>query len=209
MSKEEKKSGLSRRDFMKGLGVGVIGTSALISSVSKCAPEKPGPHGSVIRGPGKEIIVLTINREKMVLEVEPRTTLLDALRDQLGFTGSKRVCDRGQCGACTVIMNGETVLACTMLAVDAEGTKIETVEGLADGDKLHPVQESFVQHDAMQCGFCSPGFIMSSVALLRSNANPTWEEIKHGVSGNLCRCGTYPHIFVAVDEAAKKMRKGG
>ena len=144
-----------------------------------------------------------------MLEVEPRTTLLDALRDQLGFTGSKRVCDRGQCGACTVIMNGETVLACTMLAVDAEGTKIETVEGLADGDKLHPVQESFVQHDAMQCGFCTPGFIMSSMALLRSNANPTWEEIKHGVSGNLCRCGTYPHIFVAVDEAAKKMRKGG
>ena len=209
MSKDEKQSGLSRRDFMKGLGVGVIGSSALLSSVTKCTPEKPGPHGSVIRGPGLETIVLTINGSKMVLKVEPRVTLLDAIRDRLGFTGTKRVCNRGQCGACTILLNGQTVLSCSMLAVDADGAQIETIEGLAEGERLHPVQEGFVKHDAMQCGFCTSGFIMSSVALLRTNKNPSLEEIKEGVCGNLCRCGTYPHIFAAVDEAAKKMRKGG
>ncbi|RPI01601.1 MAG: (2Fe-2S)-binding protein, partial [Calditrichaeota bacterium] len=117
--------------------------------------------------------------------------------------------NKGQCGACTVILNGRTVLACSMLAIDADGATIETVEGLEVDGQLHPLQQAFVNNDALQCGFCTPGFIMSAVALLRKNPEPSREEIKKGVSGNLCRCGTYPHVFKAVDEAAKTLKKGG
>jgi xanthine dehydrogenase YagT iron-sulfur-binding subunit len=136
-------------------------------------------------------------------------TLLDVIRDRLDYTGTKRVCNRGECGACTIILDGKTILACSMFALDADGAEIETVEGLADGDQLHPIQESFVKHDALQCGFCTSGFIVSSKALLNENPSPTMDEIKKGISGNLCRCGTYPNIFKAVDEAAKNMQKGG
>jgi aerobic-type carbon monoxide dehydrogenase small subunit (CoxS/CutS family) len=209
MNEKEQKSGLSRRDFIKGVGGGVLGSAALISTISQCTPEKKGPHGSIIRGPDKVMVSFTINGSKQSLEIEPRITLLDAIRDRLDHTGTKRVCNRGECGACTVILDGKTVLACSMFALDADGAEIETVEGLADGDQLHPIQESFVKHDALQCGFCTPGFIISSKALLNENPSPTMDEIKKGISGNLCRCGTYPNIFKAVDEAAKTMRKGG
>jgi aerobic-type carbon monoxide dehydrogenase small subunit (CoxS/CutS family) len=209
MNEKEQKSGLSRRDFIKGVGGGVLGSAALISTISQCTPEKKGPHGSIIRGPDKVMVSFTINGSKQSLEIEPRITLLDAIRDRLDHTGTKRVCNRGECGACTVILDGKTVLACSMFALDADGAEIETVEGLADGDQLHPIQESFVKHDALQCGFCTSGFIISSKALLNENPSPTMDEIKKGISGNLCRCGTYPNIFKAVDEAAKTMRKGG
>jgi len=209
MSDRESKSGISRRNFIKGLGGGLVGSAAITPAIAGTVTIQTGAHGSKVRGPGKTKISLKINGKKYTIEIEPRTTLLDAIRNQIGLTGTKRVCNRGECGACTVIMNGKTVLACSMFAMDADGAEIETIEGVARGDELHPVQESFIKHDALQCGFCTPGFIMSSIALLQKNPNPTMEEIKQGVSGNLCRCGTYPNIFAAVDEAAKKMRKGG
>ncbi len=200
-------SGMSRRNFIKGLGGGVAGATVITATAVEAAPE--GPHGAKVVGPGAVKIAFTVNGKKHELEIDPRITLLDALRNDLDYTGTKRVCNRGQCGACTIIMDGKTVLACSILALDADGASLETVEGLADGDKLHPVQEAFVKHDALQCGFCTPGFIMSCVSLLRENDQPTLEEIKTGVSGNLCRCGTYPNIFKAVADAADTIKKGG
>jgi len=207
MGDSNQKSGISRRNFIKGLGGGIAGATAIAAKAGGAAQE--GPHGAMIVGTSPVKISLLINGKKHELEVDPRTTLLDVLRNDLDYTGTKRVCNKGQCGACTVILDGKTILACNMLALDADGASIETIEGLAKGDKLHPVQEAFVKHDAMQCGFCTPGFIMSCVSLLRENNQPTLEEIKTGVSGNLCRCGTYPNIFKAVAEAAKTMKKGG
>jgi aerobic-type carbon monoxide dehydrogenase small subunit (CoxS/CutS family) len=209
MKDEEERSGLSRRQFIKGLGGGVVGTATLISTISSCKVQEAGLHGAVVRGPDEVEIVLKINGKEHKVKLEPRVTLLDALRDRLNHTGTKRVCNRGECGACTIILNGRTVLACSMLAVDADDAEIETIEGLAKGDDLHPLQESFIKHDAMQCGFCTPGFVISGISLIRSNPTPNMQEIREGVSGNLCRCGTYPHVFKAIDEAAKKMRKGG
>jgi xanthine dehydrogenase YagT iron-sulfur-binding subunit len=210
MKEKEQTSGISRRNFIRGFGGGVAGSVAITSSISGCAgASEQGPHGSSVRGPDKVAVSFKVNGKKKTVEVDPRITLLDAIRDQLDFTGTKRVCNKGQCGACTVILDGNTVLACSMLAVDAEGSSIKTIEGLAKGDNLHQIQKSFIKHDALQCGFCTPGFIMSSVVLLEDNPSPSITEIKQGVSGNLCRCGTYPNIFKAVDDAAKIMKKGG
>lgn len=205
MSDEHMNEGLSRRGFLKGVGGGVVGTAVLSSIKPSRAAEK---YGDVV-GPEPASISMTVNSAKKTLQVDPRVTLLDALRDHLSFTGTKRVCNKGQCGACTVILNGRTVLACSVLAIDADGATVETIEGLAQGDDLHPIQKEFIKNDALQCGFCTPGFIISSVVLLRSNPSPSMDEIKHAVSGNLCRCGTYPHVFKAVDDAAKAMKKGG
>jgi aerobic-type carbon monoxide dehydrogenase small subunit (CoxS/CutS family) len=204
MSTEKKQSGLSRRGFLKGVGGGVVGTTVL-TCVKPTSTQQEGER----LGPENVKITLTVNGKKRSLDIDPRVTLLDALRDQLAFTGSKRVCNKGQCGACTILLDGRTVLGCSMLAIDADGAKVETIEGLAKGKKLHPVQQAFIKNDALQCGFCTPGFIMSSAALLRQNFSPSMDEIKHAVSGNLCRCGTYPHVFKAVDDAAKAMKKGG
>ena len=209
MKNKNQKTGISRRNFIKGFGGGIVGTAAVTSSFAKGVGSQAGPHGSTVHGPGKVKISMQVNGKNHSLEVEPRTSLLDAMRDQLGYTGTKRVCNRGECGACTVIMNGKTVLSCSIFAIDADGAKIETVEGLAEDEKLHPLQEAFVKHDALQCGFCTSGFLMSSVALLRKNPSPSRDEIRHGVSGTLCRCGTYPNIFAAVDDAAKTMKRGG
>lgn len=205
MSQKKKHDGLSRRGFIKGVGGGVVSTAVLTSVKRISASEQ---YGDVI-GPDIAKVTFTVNGQKKTISVDPRVTLLDALRDQLSFTGTKRVCNKGQCGACTIILNGRTVLACSMLAIDAEGAVIETIEGLATGENLHPIQREFVKNDALQCGFCTPGFIMSSAVLLRHNPSPTMDEIKQAVSGNLCRCGTYPHVFKAVDDAAKAMKKGG
>ncbi|MBN2410643.1 (2Fe-2S)-binding protein [candidate division KSB1 bacterium] len=207
MGDSNQKSGMSRRNFIKGLGGGIAGATAIAAKTGKAAQE--GPHGAMVVGAGPVKISLLINSKKHELTVDPRTTLLDALRNDLDYTGTKRVCNKGQCGACTVILNGKTILACSMLALDADGASVETIEGLAQGNKLHPLQEAFVKHDAMQCGFCTPGFIMSCVSLLRENNQPTLDEIKNGVAGNLCRCGTYPNIFKAVEDAATTIKKGG
>jgi xanthine dehydrogenase YagT iron-sulfur-binding subunit len=160
-----------------------------------------------IVGPGKVKVTFVVNGKTVPVTIEPRTTLADALRDVLHLTGTKIGCDRGACGACTVIMDGKAVSACMILALDAVGRSIETIEGLAPGhDKLHPLQEAFIEEDAMQCGFCTSGMIMSSKHLLDQNSQPSLEDIITAVSGNLCRCGTYPHVFKAVEKAAKKMK---
>ena len=150
-------------------------------------------------------VTLNINGRSYKATVEPRTTLLDTLRNQLDLTGAKRVCDRGTCGACTVIVDKKVMYSCTILAVDAQGKKIETIEGLAPEGKLHPVSQAFWDNDAQQCGYCTPGFVMASKGFLDRNPNPTYEQVKTGLGGNLCRCGTYVGVRKAVLQAAKNM----
>lgn len=201
-------SNISRRSFLKGVGTGTVAATVaptVLIGTEKSAEAQMGEAVSIAK------IQLNINEKLYEVEVEARTTLLTVLRDGLDtsgnnvdLTGAKLICDRGECGGCTVMVDGKAVYACMMLAMDAQGKQITTVEGLADGDDLHPVQEAFIQHDAMMCGFCTPGFIVSSAALLNENAEPTLEEIKEGLSGNTCRCGTYPFIFDAVKTASQK-----
>ncbi|RNJ47264.1 (2Fe-2S)-binding protein [Mesorhizobium erdmanii] len=147
---------------------------------------------------------LDINGQHHELQLEPRVTLLDALRERLGLTGTKKGCDHGQCGACTVHMDGERVLACLTLAAQAEGRAITTIEGLAREGELHPVQAAFLEQDAFQCGYCTPGQIMSAVACIREGHAGSDEEIREYMAGNLCRCGAYPHIVAAVRQAAQE-----
>jgi xanthine dehydrogenase YagT iron-sulfur-binding subunit len=161
-----------------------------------------------VYGPSKLPVTLLVNGKKQVAEVEPRVTLLEALRHELEVTGPKRVCDRGTCGACTVLLDGRLVYSCSVLAIDAQNKPITTVEGLMQGDRLHPIQQAFVDNDAQQCGFCTPGFVMACKGFLDKNPNPTPEEVERGLGGNLCRCGTYIGIRAAVAQAAKN-QKGG
>jgi aerobic-type carbon monoxide dehydrogenase small subunit (CoxS/CutS family) len=155
------------------------------------------------RGPGSVPVTLRVNGQEVRVLIEPRRTLLSVLREELGLTGAKRGCGRGECGACTVILDGETAYACMTLAIDCEGREIRTVEGLAQGNQLHAVQEAFVAHDGYQCGFCTPGQVMSAVALLEHNPHPTEAEVRREMSGNLCRCGAYPNILRAVIAAGE------
>ena len=150
------------------------------------------------RGPGKVPVTLHVNGRAVEVQIEPRRTLLSVLREELGLTGAKEGCGEGNCGACTVILDGETVYACLKLAVECQGGEIRTIEGLARGGELHPVQQAFVEKDGYQCGFCTSGQIMSAVALLERQPNPTEQEARRGMAGNLCRCGAYPNIVGAV-----------
>lgn len=192
----------SRRGFVQsvGAGSGVLGSGVLNQEANA---QTPGVMS------GEVSITLNINGKAMPVKVEPRTTLLDALRNQLDITGSKRVCDRGTCGACTVLVNGKSVYGCTVLAIDAQNKKIETIEGFGmSNGRPHPIVSAFVAHDAQQCGYCTPGFVTATKALLDRNPNPTSEEVKEGLGGNLCRCGTYVGMRQAVLEAAKNMKGG-
>jgi xanthine dehydrogenase YagT iron-sulfur-binding subunit len=209
--KKDKKQGtnISRRNFLKGVGTGTVAATVAPSVLIGSEKTADAQMGDAI---ANATIQLNINGKSYQVEVEARTTLLTVLRDgidtsgsNIDLTGAKLICDRGECGGCTVMVDGKTVYACMMLAIDAQGKQITTVEGLADGDDLHPVQEAFIQHDAMMCGFCTPGFIVSSAALLNENSKPTLEETKAGLSGNMCRCGTYPFIFDAIKTASRKM----
>jgi xanthine dehydrogenase YagT iron-sulfur-binding subunit len=165
------------------------------------------PKGPQFIGPGAVDVAFEVNGDGVGVHVPPHRTLLDTLRETLGLTGAKRVCDEGTCGACTVLMDGEPVYACMTLAVACAGRAIETVEGLSTERGLHPVQEAFIEHDAFQCGFCTPGQIMSCVGLLRHNPAPTADDVLRAVSGNLCRCGAYPNIVAAALSAAKKQAR--
>ena len=154
----------------------------------------------------KNHVTCTINGEEVEFLCDPQSTLLDVLRDDLGLTGSKEGCGSGDCGACSVISDGRLICACLMLGSEAEGKEITTVEGVADGDKLHPVQEQFLKHSALQCGFCTPGLIVATKALLEKHPNPTDEEARYWLAGNLCRCTGYDKIMKAVHDAAAQMR---
>jgi xanthine dehydrogenase YagT iron-sulfur-binding subunit len=190
---------VSRRSFLKTAGV-----SAAAASL---APGLAQPAGTTVLGPGPVEMPLMVNGVLKTVTVEPRVTLLSALRNHLDLTGAKQVCDRGGCGACTVLLDGEPVVSCLMLAADAVGHEVTTVEGLGTPDKMSPVQAAFVECDALQCGFCTPGFVVASTALLKKKPMPTLEEIKDGLAGNLCRCGTYGRIFEAVQAASRAGRR--
>ncbi len=163
----------------------------------------PGSHNIVERKEMKTMISLIVNGEQVEAAVEPNTTLVQFLREDLGLTGTKHGCGLGDCGACTVIMDGKPVNSCLVLAVQANGRNVLTIEGLAENGKLHPIQQAFVDKGAIQCGFCTPGMILSAKALLAENPRPTEQEIRTAISGNLCRCTGYQKIVEAIQEAAK------
>lgn len=191
-------TGVSRRDFLK-----ISGVSAAVPLIAKASVLTAEAEEVAIQGPDKVPVALTINGKRYSAQLEPRVTLLDALRDSFELTGAKRVCDRGTCGACTVLMDGKAVYSCSILAIDAQSHAISTVEGLGSPENLHPIQRAFVENDAQQCGFCTSGFVMASKAFLDKHPHPTPEQIKHGMGGNLCRCGTYAGMHVALVQAAK------
>jgi xanthine dehydrogenase YagT iron-sulfur-binding subunit len=195
----------SRRDFLKGAGVAVSG--GLLAGEKSAAAATPGGSTPIL-GPGAVPVTLRINGKAQKLNLEPRVTLLDALRNHLDITGAKKVCDRGTCGSCTLILDGKPVYACNVLAIEAQGKEIQTIEGLTAGGKLHPISAAFVEHDAQQCGFCTPGFVMAVKAFLDRNPSPTLEDVEKGLGGNLCRCGTYHGIRLAALEAAKTLKGG-
>jgi aerobic-type carbon monoxide dehydrogenase small subunit (CoxS/CutS family) len=159
---------------------------------------------AALRGPGPVDVGLFVNGEAVTVRAAPRRTLLDTLREDLGLTGTKKVCDEGTCGACTVIVDGQPIYSCMTLAVTCEGKRVETIEGLSKEGELHPVQRAFIDADAFQCGFCTPGQIMSVAALLRENAAPSEDDVRRAVAGNLCRCGAYPNIVKAGVSAGRR-----
>jgi xanthine dehydrogenase YagT iron-sulfur-binding subunit len=194
---------LSRRDFLKGASVAVSGGLLAGETLASAAADAPE-----VLGPGEVPVTLRVNGKAHKLNLEPRVTLLDALRDRLDLTGAKKVCDRATCGSCTVLMDGKPIYACGLLAVEAEGHEIVTIEGLTKDGKLHPVMSAFVDNDAQQCGFCTPGFVVACKAFIDKHPNPTREEVEKGLGGNLCRCGTYVGVRQAVLDAAMGMKGG-
>lgn len=199
-SHDDSRRGVTRRGFLGTIGAGAVAAAALNPAVaSAAAPAPPDPDGLLT-------IELTVNAQLRRVRVEPRTTLTHLLREQLGLTGTKEGCGRGECGACTVLFDGQPRYSCLTLAVEAAGHDITTVEGLMDGEELGPVQNAFVAEDGMQCGYCTPGQVVAAEGLLRANPDPSDEEIRQGLAGNLCRCGAYDHIHRAVARAARQRR---
>lgn len=208
MENTSKKKGraFTRRAFLKGLGGGAAG-AALATRIRGQSADAAQAGVSLPPAFAQKTITFTVNGKSATVDVEPRETLLEVLREKLKLTGTKKTCDRGECGGCTVLIDGRAFYSCLFPAVRADGKQIITVEGLADGETLHPVQQAFIEKDAYQCGYCTPGFIMSSVALLGLTPSPSPTDIKAGLSGNLCRCGNYVKIYEAVAAASQKMRK--
>ncbi len=196
---------VTRRDFLKGFGGGALG-AAVVPRLWTQEFETHGTDAGDVPVFTAKQVIFSLNGRSVSLVVEPRDTLLDVLRESFNLTGAKKICDRGECGGCTVLFDGKPVYACMMPAVRVHGANITTIEGLATKDNLHPVQQAFVEKDGYQCGFCTPGFIMTSVAFLSQNQEPTRAEIQAALSGNLCRCGNYVKIFEAVESAAQKIR---
>jgi xanthine dehydrogenase YagT iron-sulfur-binding subunit len=201
-------SGISRRAFFKGAGVSAVGAALIDSGLTQAAAAATRDGEANVLGPRPVPVSLSVNGRRVSVRVDPATTLVDVLRNDLGLTGTKIGCDRGACSACTVWLDGEPTSSCMTLILDARGRTITTIEGLAGGDTLHPVQRAFVEHDALQCGFCTPGMVMSCAALLNRTPDPTLDDVKSAISGHLCRCGTYPNIFKATLAAAGAAAKG-
>ncbi|MXZ39699.1 MAG: (2Fe-2S)-binding protein [Holophagales bacterium] len=198
---DAKRSGFSRRSFLRGGAAGALSgglTTGLLTGETASAAAATDPEATETLGPGPVEIELEVNGATRRLAVEPRVTLLDGLRDRLDVTGPKRVCDRGTCGACTVLEDGRPIYACSRLMIESAGRSITTVEGLGSPDAMHDVQQAFVDHDAQQCGYCTPGFVVATAALLTRNAAPSEPEIEAGLGGNFCRCGTYKGIRAVV-----------
>lgn len=202
------RKGITRRGFLKGAGITAAGT-AFLEGVQTFSAEvtHPANHGVTEFGPGPVSVKLNVNGKVQTIEIEPRTTLAEALRIQMGMTGTKIVCDRGSCSGCTVWLDKMPINSCTALALDAIGRQVTTIEGLSIDGNMHPLQAAFVKHDAMQCGFCTPAMVMSCAALLEKNSNPSEQDVRQAIAGNLCRCGTYPRVFAATLEAAGNSRK--
>ncbi len=197
-------TGFTRRGFIATLGTGAVAAGIAATEQAEAAPGATLP-------PGAEMVpvVLQVNGRTHRLLVEPRWSLLFVLRERLGLTATKLGCERGECGVCTVLVDDQTGYSCMMLALEAEGKKITTLEGLMNGEELGTVQRAFVEQDAYQCGYCTPGQIMAVEGLLRANPAPSMNEIRQGVSGNLCRCGAYAHIFKAAERAAEMKKQDG
>jgi xanthine dehydrogenase YagT iron-sulfur-binding subunit len=191
---------VSRREFLKGAGVTGLASAVTAAGVA----ETEAQTGPRVLGPGDVPVSLIVNGKRLELKIEPRVTLLDALRNRADLTGNKRVCDRGTCGACTMIVDGRTVYSCSTLAIEVQGKQIRTVDGLASGATLHPVQQAFCDVDALMCGFCTPGFVVATVALLEKHPNATPEQMRQGLDGNICRCGTFVRILEAANAAKAK-----
>ncbi len=201
--KKKREPGFSRRSFLKTVGAGGVAAGVF-------GPVSVDAQGVKALGPGAVPVQLSVNGKIHRLEIEPRVTLLDALRMRLNITGPKRVCDRGSCGACTVIVDGRTAYSCSMLAIEAQGKTIRTVDSFTEGTVIHPVQQAFSDHDGLMCGFCTPGFVTSVVALLERNPKPTREEARKALDGNICRCGTYVRVVEAAldPKSAAGVRRG-
>ncbi len=196
---------ISRRLFVEGTGAGIVAVAIPLEGQAQSAPAAPTTASNA----PKTTIKLTINGQQRSMEVEDRWTLVEVLRDHLQLTGTKIGCDRGECGACTVLVNGKAVYSCSQLAVWMDGRTVQTIEGLAQGTKLDPLQTAFIEHDAPQCGYCTSGQLMAAKALLNSNPKPTREEVRAGMTGNLCRCSNYNHYVEAVMAAAGTLKSGG
>ena len=196
---------ISRRLFVEGTGAGIVAATLPLEGQAQQAQTAPQAAGSA----PKTTIKLTVNGQQRSIEVEDRWTLVEVLRDHLQLTGTKIGCDRGECGACTVLVNGKAVYGCSQLAVWMDGRTVQTIEGLAQGEKLDPLQQAFIDHDAPQCGYCTSGQLMAAKALLNSNPKPTRDEVRAGMTGNLCRCSNYNHYVEAVMAAAGTLKNGG
>ncbi|MGD0060251.1 MAG: (2Fe-2S)-binding protein [Verrucomicrobiia bacterium] len=194
---------ISRRSFLKGLGTVVVATAAVpVGAVAAGTEEIAKLGADQTLGPGQVPVTLNVNGKALKLNLEPRVTLLDALRNYSSLTGTKEVCDRATCGACTVLFDGKPIYSCMKLAIEAQGHGITTVEGLATDGKLTNVQQAVVENDASMCGYCTPGFVMTATSLLKRNPHPTPDEVRVACSGNICRCGTQHRMLTAVLRAA-------
>jgi xanthine dehydrogenase YagT iron-sulfur-binding subunit len=196
-------SDLSRRSFLRGSALTTAGATMVNATSERLAQAETGEAGSAV-GAGSDAVAVTlqINGAAQTLRVEPRATLAEVLRGPLGLTGTKIACNRGACSACTVWLDGSPICSCMMLAIDVGARRVTTVEGLAQGDTLHPVQQAFIDYDALQCGFCTPGMVMSCAALLEHKPKPNADDVRAAISGHVCRCGTYPHVVAATLAAA-------
>jgi aerobic-type carbon monoxide dehydrogenase small subunit (CoxS/CutS family) len=190
----DRSNGFSRRDLLRGGAAGAVVSGVLPRTLRGETEAADTVSGTELMGPGPVPMTFTVNGRRLETKLEPRVTLLDALRNHLDLTGAKKVCDRATCGACTVLIAGQPVYSCTLLAIEAQGREITTVEGLGTPAQMHPIQAAFVEHDAQQCGYCTPGFVVACKAFLDTNPNPTLAQIERGLGGNLCRCGTYDGI---------------
>ena len=205
MSSEKKEKPISRRKFIQGMGAGVVGSAVSGAVLPGALTGQPSEKKEKIDRPheGSVPLSLKVNGKHVRVMVEPRTTLAQLLRERLQLTGTKVMCNRGECGSCTVLLDGKAVYSCHMLALDAAGKEVVTIEGLMKGEELHPIQEAFIEQDGLQCGFCTPGQILAAAALLKKHPKPTPDQVKEGMSGNLCRCGAYPNIEKSVLAAVK------